>query len=272
MRTSSLWVLVGLASAGCSSANFAVGAEDGGGGGADTAVAADTGGGDTGAIGPDTGGLTDSGDRADTTAPPPDSTPGGDSALDTGPIDAGCPAVLPVTACASPPSGPYENQFTFTGYTALTPRINSEVAHAISYVTAKAGRHEKMILTLRRHVADPSGVVGSVTLEAFVMPCPGVLVPLGKSRTLPVNEGGEQYSFYFREAEGNALPTFPAGTRMAFRITHDSTKYQLELPGSAPTGGTSAPGGLQWWTKKADAPWTLETSLPSASPWVHACG
>lgn len=253
--------LVGVgALVGCSSSEFTVarGTSDTGSAAGDGGATAD---GSTDAATPPIDGGNSDASRDDTST----------SSIDAAPVDAGCVTTIPAAACAAPPPGAYEQQFAFASYTGLTPRLGREQAHLISYVTSKAGRHEKLIAQLRRVTVDAGGAVGTISVEAFLMPCPGVLVPLGRVSKLPVNEAGDMYSFYFRDGDGNALPVLPAGTRLAFQITHDSARYQLELTGN-PTPTGTPPQGLQWWTRNPTGDFKLETALPSANPWLRACG
>jgi hypothetical protein len=196
-------------------------------------------------------------------------TDGNTGARDSGAADTQppCNTALPPLACATPGSN-YAAQFQHNGDTALAHLVDHNTSHAISYVTARAGRHEKMILRLRRGSgAGPN--VGTVTLTAFYTPCPGVHVPLGKSRSFPANNVDGDVSFYFNDT-ATFLPLFPAGTRLTFVLTTDSTLYSFELLGNATNA--DAPPSLQWFVKKGSGAWeSASPAAPAAQAWLRDC-
>lgn len=187
---------------------------------------------------------------------------------DTGPTEPVCDVKAPSLACATPGSN-YSPQFQYAGVSELTPLVDNHTSHAISYVTARDGRHEKMILRLRR-VALTGSTVGRLTLTAYRTPCAGVHVPLGKSRSFDaaaINDG--DISFYFND-DATLLPLYPAGTRLTFVLSTDSTAYAFQLIGNESAEG--APASLEWYVKKDDGPWSAPSpARPSAQAWLRDC-
>jgi hypothetical protein len=231
---------------GCSSADFEVGSAP------DTGVA----------IAEDSGGTTTS-----DTAPRVEEETGREvGAVDAGPA---CDTTAPAVACSEPTSD-YAPQFQYAASNAIGPLVDGEHVHAFSYVTARAGRHEKLILNLGR-VASTGSIVGRLTLTAYRTPCPGVHIPLGKSRSFSADaiSNGDQ-AFYFNET-ANLLPAFPAGTRLTFILSTDSTAFAFEVRGNSTGGG--APATLDWQVKKGAAgPWTTPpTAKPTAQAWLRHC-
>lgn len=250
----------------CSGGDFQLGAGDPAGGDAgasdDTAAVVD------GATGSDAAVDEDGGGTSEASVPPADADTADSRPAETTPP---CDTTAPATACDA--DGNYASEFNHYGGPGwLGPRIDGETSHAISYVTSRAGRHEKLILRVRRVATGTGTHAGHLTLAAYRTPCPGVHVPLGKAVVRPAADGADEQEipFYFTAPE-TYLPTFPAGTRLTFVLSTDSTAYTFELAGN-PMGGGAAPGGLQWFVKKGLGPWTTPSSaVPNASPWIRGC-
>jgi len=216
---------------------------------------------DSGAAQDDVGGVPDDAGTEGT-----DADAGGN--VDSAPV---CETAAPPLACAAP-STDYSPQFQYPGGTSpIGPRIDTQHSHAISYVTDRSGRHEKMILRIRRIATGTiAGAAGRLTLTAYRTPCPGVHIPLGRSRSHAAETLYDgDVSFYFND-EYTMLPLFPAGTRLTFVLSTDSTAFAFELVGNpAPT---DAPGSLKWYVKKEGGAWNVPApALPNAQAWLRYC-
>jgi hypothetical protein len=216
-------------------------------------------------------------DSGSTATPTEDTTPVESDAepieAEAGASDGGvttppCNTTMPAPACTAPGSE-YAPQIQYGASSDLTPLVDHNTSHAISYVTERAGRHEKMILMLRRLPAG-GATPGRLTLTAYYTPCAGVHVPLGKSRSFDAaNVYDGNVSFYFND-DPTFLPLLPAGTRLTFVLSTDSTAYNFQLVGS-PTGATP-PSGLQWWVRKGTGSWERPgPALPSVQAWLRYC-